>query len=73
MNIFGLRKVKNLKTVHIEIIISGEMKNNWGSFFSGSAWEYDENTKEYYLHYFSKKQPDLNWENPKLRQEIYDI
>lgn len=48
-------------------------KNNWGSFFSGSAWEYDENTKEYYLHYFSKKQPDLNWENPKLRKEIYDI
>lgn len=45
--------------------------NNWGSVFSGSAWEYDENTNEYFLHLFSKKQPDLNWENPKLREEVY--
>ncbi|HEY2421653.1 MAG TPA: alpha-amylase family glycosyl hydrolase, partial [Neobacillus sp.] len=49
----------------------GKEPNNWGSVFSGSAWEYDESTNEYYLHIFSKKQPDLNWENPKLRQEIY--
>lgn len=47
--------------------------NNWGSFFGGSAWEYDEATKEYYLHIFSKEQPDLNWENEKLRSEIKDM
>lgn len=47
--------------------------NNWPSFFGGSVWQYDEATDEYYLHLFSKKQPDLNWENPKVRQEIYDI
>ena len=47
--------------------------NNWGSIFSGSAWQYDETTDEYYLHLFSKKQPDLNWENPKLRTEIYNM
>jgi len=46
--------------------------NNWKSFFGGSAWEYDEKTDEYYLHIFSKKQPDLNWENPKVRKEVYD-
>jgi oligo-1,6-glucosidase len=51
----------------------GKEPNNWESAFSGSAWEYDENTQEYFLHIFSKKQPDLNWENPKLRQEIYDM
>jgi oligo-1,6-glucosidase len=45
------------------------------SFFDekGEAWQYDETTDAYYLHYFSKKQPDLNWENPKVRQEIYDV
>ncbi|MBT2638349.1 alpha-glucosidase [Bacillus sp. ISL-39] len=51
----------------------GKEPNNWQSTFSGSAWQYDENTEEYYLHIFSKKQPDLNWENPKLRQEVYDM
>lgn len=51
----------------------GKEPNNWKSTFSGSAWQYDETTEEYYLHIFSKKQPDLNWENPKLRQEIYDM
>ncbi|MRG84753.1 glycoside hydrolase family 13 protein [Salinibacillus xinjiangensis] len=51
----------------------GKEPNNWKSTFSGSAWEYDEKTDEYYLHIFSKKQPDLNWENPKLRQEVYDM
>nr|MCU0471358.1 alpha-amylase family glycosyl hydrolase [Arcicella sp.] len=47
--------------------------NNWISFFSGSAWEFDSLTDEYYLHLFLNKQPDLNWENPKLRQEIYTM
>lgn len=47
--------------------------NNWVSEFSGPAWEYDEHTDQWYLHIFSKKQPDLNWENPKVRQEIFDI
>lgn len=47
--------------------------NNWESIFKGSAWEYDENTKEYYLHLFSKKQPDLNWKNEDMRNEIYKM
>lgn len=52
---------------------SGKAPNNWGSIFGGSAWEYDDETELYYLHLFAKGQPDLNWENPKLRQEIYDM
>jgi oligo-1,6-glucosidase len=51
----------------------GREPNNWDSAFSGSAWLYDKNTEEYFLHIFSKKQPDLNWENPKLRKEVYDM
>lgn len=51
----------------------GAEPNNWGSFFSGSAWQYDEASGEYYLHLFSKKQPDLNWENPEVRHAIYDM
>jgi oligo-1,6-glucosidase len=50
-----------------------KLPNNWPSFFSGNAWNYNEKTQSHYLHLFSKKQPDLNWENPKVRQEIYDI
>ena len=46
--------------------------NNWGSFFSGSAWEYDELTGEYYLRLFARTQPDLNWENEVTRKAIYD-
>lgn len=49
----------------------GAEPTNWGSFFSGRGWEYDEASGEYYLHLFSKKQPDLNWENPEVRAEIY--
>ena len=45
--------------------------NNWVSFFSGSAWKFDPATEEYYLHLFSKKQPDLNWENAKVREEVF--
>lgn len=46
---------------------------NWKSFFGGSTWKYDKQTDQYYLHLFSPKQPDLNWENPKVREEIYGI
>jgi len=49
----------------------GSPPNNWKSFFSGSAWEYSEETDEYFLHLFTKKQPDLNWDNPKVREEVY--
>ena len=47
--------------------------NNWKSFFGGDAWKLDEATNEYYLHLFSPKQPDLNWDNPKVREEVKDI
>ena len=51
----------------------GNPPNNWDSNFSGSAWEYDETTDMYYLHLFSTKQPDLNWRNEKVREEVYDL
>ena len=51
----------------------GSEPNNWGSSFCGSAWEYCEERGQYYLHFYSKKQPDLNWENPQVRQEVYDL
>lgn len=47
--------------------------NNYTAFFGGSAWEKDTKTGQYYLHYFAKKQPDLNWANPKVREEVYAI
>ena len=47
--------------------------NNWDSLFEGGAWEYDKNLDEWYLHIFSKKQPDLNMANPKVREEVKDI
>ena len=49
----------------------GAEPTNWESFFSGPAWELDEATGEYYLHLFSRKQPDLNWENPEVREAVY--
>ncbi len=54
---------------------SGEMAepNNWISWFSGPAWEYDQATDMYYLHLFAKQQPDLNWENPAVRDEVFDM
>ncbi|SDK92893.1 oligo-1,6-glucosidase [Arthrobacter sp. ov407] len=51
----------------------GAEPNNWGSAFSGPAWEFDQATGEYYLHLFSKKQPDLNWENPEVRAAVYEM
>ena len=52
---------------------NGEEPNNWESIFGGSAWEYDEKTQQYFLHLFSKKQPDLNWENDGMRRAIYNM
>src|SRR5699024_8343097 len=52
---------------------NGQGPNNWESIFNGSAWEYDEQTKEYYMHVFSRKQPDLNWENREVRNDLYDM
>ncbi len=49
----------------------GAEPTNWGSAFSGSAWQYDEATGEYFLHLFSPRQPDLNWENPDVREAVY--
>lgn len=53
--------------------VDGNVPNNIKSVFSGPAWEYDEQTEQYYLHLFSKKQPDLNWQNPKVREEVHDM
>lgn len=52
---------------------NGKAPNNWGSYFGGSTWQYDKNTKQYYLHLFAKGQPDLNWENPQVRNEVWKI
>ena len=49
------------------------LPNNWQSVFSGSAWKWNEKTQEYFLHLYTQKQPDLNWENSKVREEIYSI
>ncbi|MEC0137364.1 alpha-glucosidase [Paenibacillus macerans] len=51
----------------------GREPNDWSSFFGGPAWEYDEATDEYFLHLFSRKQPDLNWDNGVVRREVYEM
>ncbi|MFL0196408.1 alpha-glucosidase [Clostridium sp. WILCCON 0269] len=70
------RKCKNNSKRNFYIWKQG-VKNaepsNWKSIFGGSVWEYDRNTEEYYFHLFSKNQPDLNWENSKMREKIYDM
>ncbi|MEC0369818.1 glycoside hydrolase family 13 protein [Paenibacillus chibensis] len=53
--------------------VNGGVPNSLRSTFSGSAWELDETSGQYYLHLFSRRQPDLNWENPKVRQEVWDM
>lgn len=53
--------------------VGGKEPNNWESIFSGSAWEFDEKTQQYYMHLFSKKQPDLNWENAEVREALYKM
>ncbi|MCI6538301.1 alpha-glucosidase [uncultured Eubacterium sp.] len=58
---------------HDYYIWKDEVPNNWGSSFGGSTWEYVPEVGQYYLHLFAKEQPDLNWDNPKVRQEVYDI
>ncbi len=79
MNITGLLKAVNQKDNPYRDYyiwkdpVNGKEPNNWGGAFGGSAWEYDPQTQMYYLHLFSKKQPDLNWENEKVRQEVYDM
>jgi oligo-1,6-glucosidase len=51
----------------------GAEPNNWGSFFSGPAWTWDETTGQYYLHLFDRTQPDLNWDNPQVRHAVHDM
>ncbi len=51
----------------------GSEPNNWESIFNGSAWEFDELTNQYYFHLFSKKQPDLNWDNPEVRNAVFEM
>lgn len=58
---------------HDYYIWKDEVPNNWGPSFEGSTWEYVETVDQYYLHLFAKGQPDLNWENPNVRREVYDI
>lgn len=58
---------------HDYYIWKDTIPNNWGSSFGGPAWEYVEETAQYYLHLFAKEQPDLNWENPKVRKEVQEI
>lgn len=58
---------------HDYYIWKDNVPNNWGSSFGGSTWEYVDSAAQFYLHCFAKEQPDLNWENPKVRQEVYDI
>ncbi len=51
----------------------GKAPNNWGSCFGGPAWQFDQERNQYYLHLFSKKQPDLNWDNPAVRKDVFDM
>ena len=53
--------------------VDGHEPSNMGAVFGGSIWEWDDKTEQYYLHCFSKKQPDLNWDNPRVRDEVYDL
>ncbi len=64
---------KSVDNPYHDYFIWSDKPNNWQSIFRGSCWEYVPNVNRYYLHIFSKKQPDLNWNNPKLRKEIKDI
>ena len=65
--------IKNKNSKYHDYYFFKDKLNNWTSFFGGSAWEYNKDTNEYYLHLFDKSQPDLNWDNPQLRDEIKKI
>ncbi|MCP6652203.1 alpha-amylase family glycosyl hydrolase, partial [Klebsiella pneumoniae] len=58
---------------HPDFYIWRDEPTNWRSFFSGSTWEFEKERGQYYLHLFSKKQPDLNWDNPELREAVYEM
>ncbi|ANU26353.1 glycoside hydrolase family 13 protein [Planococcus versutus] len=58
---------------HPDFYIWRDQPTNWRSFFSGSTWDFQKERNQYYLHLFSKKQPDLNWENPQLREAVYEM
>lgn len=64
---------KSKDNLYRDYYIWRDEKNELESIFGGSAWTYDEKTKQYYFHNFAKEQPDLNWENPKVRKEVYDM
>jgi glycosidase len=64
---------KNIDSPYHDFYIWTKKKNNLASFFGGPVWEYNEATDEYYMHIFSKKMPDLNWSNPKMREKIYEM
>ena len=64
---------KSIDNPYRDYYIWKKKKNNWSGFFGEGAWEYDSTTDSYYLHLFGKKQPDVNWENPKVREAYKDI
>lgn len=72
-HIWFIESRKSKDNPYRDYYIWKDKPNNWGACFGGSAWQYDENTGMYYLHSFSVKQPDLNWENEKVRAEVYDM
>lgn len=67
------QKSRNREPGYEDYYIWSDKPNNWGGFFGGGTWDYDEVRKQYYLHLFAKEQPDLNWHNPKVMQEVQDI
>ena len=79
MNIIGLLSQEKEKTIHTVITMWADPAEDGGvptelqSVFLGSAWKYDEASGQYFLHLFSQRQPDLNWENEKVRHEVYDM
>ena len=69
----GVAVLGRFAQARLVLVALGTVPNDWRSFFSGPAWELDDATGEHYLHLFSRKQPDLNWENPDVRAAIYEM